>query len=63
MVSITVGTIEPAWLAAPDTDTIRDLFILLVNQLGAHDLEETADALPLDDTDERSRPARRDRGS
>ncbi|HTN80689.1 MAG TPA: J domain-containing protein [Acidimicrobiales bacterium] len=43
MVSVTVGTIEPAWLAAPDTDTIRDIFILLINQLGADDLEERTD--------------------
>ncbi len=39
MVGVTVGTIEPSWLAAPDTDTIRDLYVLMVNQLSAEDFE------------------------
>ncbi len=44
MVSITVGTIEPWWIAAPDTDAVRDLYVLMVNQLSAEDFEEESDA-------------------
>ena len=44
MVSITVGTIEPWWIAAPDTDAVRDLYVLMVNQLSAEDFEEKSDA-------------------
>ena len=43
MVSITVGTIEPWWLASPDTDAVRDLYVLMVNQLSAEDFEEDSD--------------------
>ena len=44
MVSVTVGTIEPWWIAAPDTDAVRDLYVLMVNQLSAEDFEEKSDA-------------------
>jgi hypothetical protein len=44
MVSITVATIEPWWMAAPDTDAVRDLYVLMVNQLSAEDFEEESDA-------------------
>jgi hypothetical protein len=44
MVSITVGTIEPWWIAAPDTDAVRDLYVLMLNQLSAEDFEEESDA-------------------
>jgi hypothetical protein len=44
MVSVTVGTIEPWWIAAPDTDGVRDLYVLMVNQLSAEDFEEKSDA-------------------
>ncbi len=42
MVSLTVGNIEPSWLEAPDIDTIRDLYVLMLNRLGAEDLEDGA---------------------
>ena len=35
MVSIIVGTIEPWMTSVPPTDVVRDLFVALVNQLGA----------------------------
>ena len=44
MVSISVGTIEPWWIAAPDTDAVRDLYVLMVNQLSAEDFEQESDA-------------------
>ena len=44
MVSVTVGAIEPTWMAVPDIDAIRDLFVLLVNQLTPEDFEEEPDA-------------------
>jgi hypothetical protein len=44
MVSVTVGTIEPWWLASPDTDAVRDLYVLMVNQLSAEDFEQESDA-------------------
>lgn len=40
MVSVTVGALEPSWLAAPDTDTVRDMYVLMVNQLSADDMQE-----------------------
>ena len=44
MVSVTVGAIEPSWLAAPDIDAVRDLYVVLVNQLSAEDFEAAPDA-------------------
>ena len=44
MVSITVGTIEPWRIEAPDTDAVRDLYVLMINQLSAEDFEEKSDA-------------------
>jgi hypothetical protein len=37
MVSIVVGTIEPWMTSVPPTDTVRDLFVALVNQFGGGD--------------------------
>jgi hypothetical protein len=44
MVSVTVGTIEPWLLAAPDIDAVRDLYVLMVNQLSAEDFLQEPDA-------------------
>jgi hypothetical protein len=44
MVGVTVGAIEPSWLAAPDTDSIRDLYVMLINRLGADDQDRSSDA-------------------
>jgi hypothetical protein len=44
MVSLTVGAIEPSWLAAPDIDTVRDLYVVLLNQLSEKEIEAEPDA-------------------